>query len=355
MISSKTQAPRVEAEEMMDFERVEPPKITLISKHTTDLREGDSAHIEASLTPIGDSTMTVEWLFNGEPLQASNRINTIHSFGYVIFEIFNTRTEDSGIYTCVATNDCGTDKIDFELGCGEALRGERPHFVTQMDSISDLNEGQSAHFECRLEPVGDPNLRIEWYHNGKPLQPSSRIKLLSDFGLVVMDISYVHSEDSGEYVCVASNKLGSDTTRFTLQCNPASKVVKHSILPHSMEQIHALEGFVDLQTPSHITPTASQSPKFLTQLKESIHLNEGQSVHFEAQLVPINDPEMTVEWFFNGEPLRSGHRFRTFHDFGIVVLDIIDCDERDSGRYECRASNQFGTDSVVSSVKCKRK
>ena len=339
----------------MDFEQVEPPKITLISKNTTDLREGDSAHIEASLTPINDSSMVIEWFFNEEPLQASNRIHTIYSFGYIILEIFNTRTEDSGTYTCVATNDCGTDRITFQLECSETERGERPHFVSQMDSISGLNEGQSAHFECRLEPIGDPTLKIEWYHNGQPLQPSSRIKILSDFGLVVMDISYVHSEDSGEYVCVATNKFGSDTTRFTLQCDPSSRVIKHSILPQSMEQIHALEGYVDLQTPSHITLTTSQSPKFLTKLKESIELNEGQSVHFEAQLVPITDPEMTVEWFFNGEPLRSGHRFRTFHDFGIVVLDIIDCDERDSGQYECRANNPFGTDSVISTVRCKRK
>ena len=33
-----------------------------------------------------------------------------------------------------------------------------------------------------------------------------------------MDISFVHVEDSGEYVCIATNKFGSDTTRCTIQC-----------------------------------------------------------------------------------------------------------------------------------------
>lgn len=46
----------------------------------------------------------------------------------------------------------------------------------------------------------------------------SRIKTLSDFGYVVMDISFVHAEDSGDYVCVATNKYGSDATKCTIQC-----------------------------------------------------------------------------------------------------------------------------------------
>ena len=34
----------------------------------------------------------------------------------------------------------------------------------------------SAHFECRLTPTNDPDLKIEWKFNGKPLEESSRIK-----------------------------------------------------------------------------------------------------------------------------------------------------------------------------------
>lgn len=342
-------------EDLMDFEKIDPPHITIVSKHVTGLREGESAHIEASLTPIDDSTMNVEWLFNGEPLAVSNRIHTIHSFGCVILEIFNLRTEDSGTYTCVATNECGTDQISFQLECNEFEGGERPHFITQMQSMLGMKEGQSIHLESKLEPVGDPNMRVDWYRNGQPLQPSSRIKLLNDFGIVVIDISYLHSEDSGEYVCVASNKYGSDTTRFTVECSPSSKIVRQSILPQSMQQIHALEGHPIVGTSSQITPTASQSPKFLSQLKELIQINEGQSAHFESQLVPINDPEMTVDWFLNGAPLKSGQRFREFNDFGVVVLDIIDCDENDSGVYECKANNSFGTDAIRTTLKCKRK
>lgn len=36
-----------------------------------NLSEGDLAHFEASLTPVGDQTMVVEWFYNGKILEAS--------------------------------------------------------------------------------------------------------------------------------------------------------------------------------------------------------------------------------------------------------------------------------------------
>ena len=40
----------------------------------------------------------------------------------------------------------------------------------------NLRDGMSAHFECKVSPANDPNLKIEWKFNGKPLKSSSRIK-----------------------------------------------------------------------------------------------------------------------------------------------------------------------------------
>ena len=59
-----------------------------------------------------------------------------------------------------------------------------------------------------------------------------------------------------------------------------------------------------------------------------------------------------MEWYRNGEKLPTGHRFRTFHDFGIVILDILYCYEEDSGEYECRAVNKVGSDVTKAQLKC---
>lgn len=31
---------------------------------------------------------------------------------------------------------------------------------------------ESTKFECQLAPVGDPNMKVEWFLNGKPLRHS---------------------------------------------------------------------------------------------------------------------------------------------------------------------------------------
>lgn len=49
-------------------------------------------------------------------------------------------------------------------------------FVTQIVDQTTLVEMQSTKFECQLAPVGDPNMKVEWFLNGKPL-PYSKFLL----------------------------------------------------------------------------------------------------------------------------------------------------------------------------------
>lgn len=47
---------------------------------------------------------------------------------------------------------------------------EKPIFTQLLTGPSELWEGQHAHFECRVVPVGDPTLRFEWFVNGVELK-----------------------------------------------------------------------------------------------------------------------------------------------------------------------------------------
>ena len=66
----------------------------------------------------------------------------------------------------------------------------------------------------------------------------------------------------------------------------------------------------------------------------------------------LTPPPRQVEWYRNGVKLPTGHRFRTFHDFGIVILDILYCYAEDSGEYECRAVNKVGSDVTKATLRC---
>ncbi|XP_054706308.1 titin-like isoform X2 [Uloborus diversus] len=333
-----------------------PPIFTSHFQNLTNLTEGDIAHFEATLAPAGDQTMVVEWFFKNQPLKAGHRIRTVHAFGMVVLEILGVVMEDSGEYTCKATNKWGKAEITVKLECVDRTRGQKPKFTSQLKSLTGLKEGDSAHFECHLIPIGDPAMRVEWFHNGVPMRHSSRIKTLSDFGYVVMDISFVHVEDSGEYVCVATNKYGSDTTRCTIECTGHGKIFRDTLQPQSLEKIAELEGSHSLyKSQISIDAKVTEAPKFTTHIKEVSNLVEGQSAHFEAYLTPTNDPNIKVEWYFNGKLLGAGHRFRTFHDFGIVILDILYCYGEDTGEYMCKATNKFGSDITKTTLKCRSK
>lgn len=334
-----------------DSDEGQAPRFTSEFTSLYNMSEGEIAHFEASLVPTGDQTMIVEWFYNGKPVEASHRVRTVYAFGMCVLEVLGTKIEDSGTYICRATNKWGRAEISCQLECVDKSAGQKPRFTTQISNLVGLKDGQSAHFECTLVPVNDPDLKVEWLHNGVPIRHSTRIKPVSDFGYVLLDIAYVQSHDSGEYVCHAYNKYGEDFTRASIQCFGKSGVYLDSLQPDSLARIRELESQAHLQKPADQS-TVGEPPKFTTHIQDVTKLVEGQSAHFEARLTPVTDPDLVVEWFFNGKKLPHGHRYRTFHDFGIVILDILYCYEENSGEFECRATNKYGSDTTKANLKC---
>ena len=81
--------------------------------------------------------------------------------------------------------------------------------------------------------------------NGKALKAGSRIRTFCDFGFVILEISPVYPEDSGEYTCKAKNALGEAVTTATLKCSGKSKLIMDSQLPRGMEG--AMDKIADLE------------------------------------------------------------------------------------------------------------
>lgn len=90
----------------------------------------------------------------------------------------------------------------------EVVVTQAPKFTTQLNGPTELVESQSAHYECRIEPYPDANLKVEWFHNGKALTTGHRFRTAYDFGFASLDVLTVYGEDAGEYTCRATNKLG---------------------------------------------------------------------------------------------------------------------------------------------------
>ena len=352
-----------------------------------NLKEGEHAHLECRVEPINDANLKIDWYVNGMKLKTGHRFRTTHDFGYVALDILYAYAEDSGTYMCKATNlageavnTCtikvgshrsiildtqhpeGLEKIRELEAQGRPTRLEveepapfPPRFVTELRKSTELYEGQTAHFEAQIEPIHDPNLRVEFYHNGKPLQSASRFHITFDFGYVALDVGHVVPEDAGEYSVKAINNLGQCVSSVSLKVIPKGSIIYDTQRPEGLEKIRKLEEHQAYKRPDVEEPVTRQRPVFTQPLQNIDNITEGQTAHFECRLIPVGDPTLKVEWFRNEIPLEDSSRITKVHDFGYVSLDIAHVRDEDQGVYMCRASNPLGEAVTTASMKIRSK
>lgn len=63
-----------------------------------------------------------------------------------------------------------------------------------------------------------------------------------------------------------------------------------------LEKIQSLEDAMIKSREEHVTETKGQAPVFTVPLSNIDSLREGENAHFEARLVPTDDPKLKVEY-----------------------------------------------------------
>ena len=118
---------------------------------------------------------------------------------------------------------------------------QRPIFTTPLQNLENMKEGDHAHLECRLKPINDPKMRVEWYVNGMAIRTGHRFRATHDFGYVVLDVLYTYPKDTGTYMCKAINALGEPVNTCTIQVASRKSIYFDSQHPEGWEKIRALE------------------------------------------------------------------------------------------------------------------
>uniref|UniRef100_A0A183D0T1 Ig-like domain-containing protein n=1 Tax=Gongylonema pulchrum TaxID=637853 RepID=A0A183D0T1_9BILA len=339
-----------------------------------EVEEGEPLHLECQIVPVSDNTLQIYWLKDGKPIPTGHRFRTFHDFGFVSLDILDVYAEDSGTYTCVAKNALGQAEstITFTCRAKERILGqtqhpssvariqeieapkaapeeipdaakEAPRFIKHIGTgeMMYVTEGDSVYLEARVSPADDNSLTYEWLLNGKPLMKAHRFVLSHDFGFIALNILYMYPEDSGTYTLVIKNAAGEAQSVADIDCAAKGSMITESFHPNSVQRIRELE--MPLQPPDERPEAPRMAPQIVRPLPpqlDSIH--ESQTLHLEAQILPVDDNQLKVEWLHNGYPLKAGSRYRLMNDFGFVSLDIDYVIPEDTGTYTLVVTNPEG-------------
>ncbi|EUB62928.1 Hemicentin-1 [Echinococcus granulosus] len=276
------------------------------------VRQGQDLHLRC--IAIGHPEPTYQWLKDDTPIastsipmgagQSDKRVEistvskryALHDQGRELV-VFAAKPEDSGSYTCIATNVVGRDRHTMQVAVIA-----KPFFVDGLDhETPEVIRGESALLWCNAS--GFPQPKIKWStHEGEVDQRNANIQIQSE-GRALF-IANVTQASASRYTCTATNDAGEARRIIDPVIVYAPVIISH-------------EG----ENPRPVVRNGE------TQL----------SCDWDAY------PDAKVEWFKGGEPI-NGYDFpRANFSIRNTMLYLHNVEAEDAGIYRCVVSNRFGS------------
>ena len=128
----------------------------------------------------------------------------------------------------------------------------------------------------------------------------NRFTPIFDFGYVAMNFGWVYPEDSGEYVCRATNAYGVDETRGIIKTSGKPGIIYESQLPKGMASIDKIRKMESgwQRAPDLVeAETERFKPCFVTK-PDMQDVCEGEVARFCCRVTGY--PKPRVMWLLNG-------------------------------------------------------
>lgn len=349
--------------------------------------------VELAVKAIGNPLPDIVWLKNSDIITPHKHpnIKIEGTRGEAKFQIPSAAGSDSAWYTATAINKAGRDttrcRVNVEVEYAEPEperkliipkgtykakeiappeveplhlrygqeqweegdlydkeKQQKPQFKKKLTSVRMKRFGP-AHFECRLTPIGDPTMVVEWLHDGKPLAAANRLRMVNEFGYCSLDYEAAYARDSGVITCRATNKYGVDQTSATLIVKDEKGLVEETQLPEGRKGAHRIDEIERMAHeggPYGVTAeeeTEKMKPEIVL-LPEPARVLEGETARFRCRVTGYPSPK--VNWYLNGQLIRKSKRYRLRYD-GIYYLEITEVKSYDSGEVKVVADNNLGS------------
>ncbi|XP_057711917.1 neuronal cell adhesion molecule a isoform X7 [Corythoichthys intestinalis] len=228
----------------------EPPRVLTPPNQVYQVITNSPALLHCAT--FGSPIPTITWFKDSQISIKREDPYVIHENGTL--EINVAQSQNSGKYTCIATNNLGIKENHVFLEVKEPTR------ILKQPEYKVVQRGMSAVFECKVKH--DPSLvpTMTWLKNSGELPDDERFEVDTD-SLVIKDVT---DEDEGTYTCIMNTTLDQDSASATLT------VVEIPDPPTDLELTDQTERSVQL---TWIPGDENNSPtqKFLIQYEDLLH------------------------------------------------------------------------------------
>uniref|UniRef100_A0A8C6WTD7 Ig-like domain-containing protein n=1 Tax=Neogobius melanostomus TaxID=47308 RepID=A0A8C6WTD7_9GOBI len=251
----------------------------------------------------GTPPFTMKWFKDDKELMTGPSCFTGLEGLSCFLELYSVGVSQSGVYSCQVSNDAGSARCSADL-----IVKEPPEFVLKLPANKCVKQGESLRLECKVS--GTVPLRVTWYKQDARLTDGGNYRTTFADSVAVLELHTANSDDDGVYTCEAQNDAGSASCSTTL-------TVKEP--PHFVKVPQPVEGL------------------------------KGKDVSLYCEL--SGTAPFQITWFKDRKPLMESRKYKMLSEGSSATLHVIGIESSDAGEYECKASNNVGSDTCQTSVK----
>ncbi|XP_035005999.2 matrix-remodeling-associated protein 5 [Hippoglossus stenolepis] len=302
-----------------------PPLIQQTQNENLTLLEGSNAYIHCTATGVPQPV--IHWITSDGVQLAASQFFTGHNpsvFPNGTLYIKGLGPGNAGRYECSASNAVASSKRTVILITKKNPSSSKASISSSSPQRTDVIYGRNLLLNCVA--TGEPNPWIIWRTPSKKLVDSQysfdpRIKVFPNGTIIIHSVT---DKDSGDYLCMARNKIGDDYVllRVTVLTRPAK--IEQKQQRSSQEVVYGGDLKVDCVASGLPSPEISWA------------LPDGTMVN------PVKQRDHV-----------SGGRRRRYLVFDNGTLYFNDVGMPEEGDYTCYAENQVGKDEMKVRVKLK--
>ncbi|MEE6482447.1 hypothetical protein FKM82_013243 [Ascaphus truei] len=347
------------------------PTVSVLPHGPIRVKVGEPISLECM--GIGDPRPVVSWRRTGVR-QDIKQQNLVPLDSNAVLQILSARLEDSGSYTCLGQNPAGFTEVEVEVHVeGNVVNPGTPK-VTANQPVHIVVAGERATLRCSA--TGNPTPTITWSKLRAPLPWQHQV---INNTLVIPNAA---QQDSGQYICNASNTAGYSEIFVTLDVETppyattlpdeisvnVGEVIQLQCLAHGTPPLRFQWAKVNGTLPDRATvregilhinlATVGDAGTYSCVVGNKVGSSEtfalvsvlapfavrvspqvdtkAESGRAEFTCTVTGDPEAKIQWFKEGGQLPTNHNVRG------GVLRIENLDRGSQGVYTCRVASRFG-------------